>query len=399
LSDPPETTLNPSQPQLRPRPANRIIHWWVPIALIAVLTSLIATDIQFLRLYFNINWPSFAWNIEDFESKYIHLATISIGLIVLWKKGARYLLDGIIALVLSSAIVFLLKHGIGRVRPCDSGDPFLYFGPSTAHEGYPSGHSAAVWVIVFAVLRAYTRIGYLWVILGLIVAWARIHALAHYPSDVVAGVITAFFCERPSWRLAGRLRREPRESNADPTKKPSNARSVLVWTIVGLLTITLPIGFALPFRTPIPPPMTDDQSSSTIHEIYLKILGRPIDERVELDRWMTKLRQIRIVSDPVFEFATSGEFYRSVRDRNPGPADRVRDTYWRVLNRQPTRPELERGSRLIDTSADSTEEQRKNRLKAGIRLLTIRLIVSEEYAQHFGAFKIPSATSDPGQDR
>jgi len=292
-------------------------------------------------------------------------------------KDKAWLFDGLIALAFSFLVVSILKHTIGRARPSNAGDPLLFFGFNTIHDSYPSGHTAAVWVIVFAMLRAYGRLGWLWVLLGIIIIWARMHALAHYFSDAAAAVVIAFGCESAARALLQTIHNHT--SHPDRKFHPFKImRPIMACSII----ITLPTLITIPFHTPIPPRRTPAEYDRTIVTIYQRIMNRPVDEGAH-DLWMDKLPRIRLISDPIFQFAVSGEFYRSIRDTNTETEVRASDLYHRLLDRPPTENEMKDATALLERSL--TDQS----LKYMIRLLATRLIISNEYMEKFGPFSMP----------
>ncbi len=87
----------------------------------------------------------------------------------------------------------ILKDLIARPRPCNSDfiSEFLSFGyPAEDGFSFPSGHmtaiSSAVFAIFFCFNKKFSWIGFPFIIL---MGISRIYLLAHYPSDVLAGIL------------------------------------------------------------------------------------------------------------------------------------------------------------------------------------------------------------------
>ena len=87
----------------------------------------------------------------------------------------------------------ILKDLIERPRPCQSDflNEFIAFGyPSEDGFSFPSGHMTAISSAVFAIFMCFNKkiswIGFPFILL---MGISRIYLLAHYPSDVLAGII------------------------------------------------------------------------------------------------------------------------------------------------------------------------------------------------------------------
>lgn len=113
------------------------------------------------------------------------------------------------AVAASGLMADVLKIVFGRSRPrlyaTDGAWHFEAFTTGSAHASFPSGHATTIGALT-AILFIWFP-GYRWLIapVGLFVASTRIAALAHYPSDVVAGFAFGFLVTLVLARwLAGR---------------------------------------------------------------------------------------------------------------------------------------------------------------------------------------------------
>jgi undecaprenyl-diphosphatase len=102
-------------------------------------------------------------------------------------------------LAVASAGIFvdIVKVIAGRVRPIGIDplgawhfDPFSF---SYSYASFPSGHSATVGAVAGILMVWYPRWAIFLVEFGLFFAATRIAALAHYPSDVMAGFAVGLF--------------------------------------------------------------------------------------------------------------------------------------------------------------------------------------------------------------
>jgi len=397
----------PAERGVRPLP------WGWCALLTALLTVVLFNDGPLLRLYFDLDLPYWTDPVEDWLSDWGHLVAIGLGVALLLFRDRHMALHAAVVVLVASLVVFLMKALFGRARPGDAGDPMLFFGLTFEHDAFPSGHTAAIWAAVFVVMRGYPKLGWLWFAFGLLVAWGRLHTQAHYPSDLLAGAFVAFGLDQ-FLRALGR--HESRASNPEtppttaptsssssssssssvstpasaPTPRTPNTSSIpgvsdgarpRRWRIAlpWLIVVCVPPMIAWPARTPVPPRIAEAEREAIVRELYSRILGRPVDDQA-YDLWMDRIPRVRVVSDPVFQFARSGEFYRSIKSRNAAAEDRIEDLYHRLLDRAPSPGERARAEALMADPA---------RLRFGTRLLATRLLLSREYLERFGPFAMP----------
>jgi undecaprenyl-diphosphatase len=101
------------------------------------------------------------------------------------------------AVALPGIFVNIVKVIFGRARPvlidklgAWQFDPFSF---GYDHASFPSGHSTTVGAVVGILIIWFPRWAIIIVELGLFFAATRMAALAHYPSDVMAGFATGLF--------------------------------------------------------------------------------------------------------------------------------------------------------------------------------------------------------------
>lgn len=149
----------------------------------------------------------------------------------LWARNetvAAVGLRGLEAITVSGVITKVLKAGFGRARPrTDSLDAWnVEFGRGwdNDHEAFPSGHSTAAFAFAAAVTSEVARraperqwiVGASTFALGGVTAYARMHANAHWLSDVTMGAaigmasgwaVTRWHATRPGNRVDALLLR------------------------------------------------------------------------------------------------------------------------------------------------------------------------------------------------
>ncbi len=126
------------------------------------------------------------------------------GLIILWVIDGRIkkeeALHAIFAFVLAWAIAEVVKRAIPTERPfqINGFTPVTVTKPTDG--AFPSGHTSAAFALAMTIWFHDRKIGWVYIILGLIVGAARILANVHYPVDIlggaVVGILTAFLVEK-----------------------------------------------------------------------------------------------------------------------------------------------------------------------------------------------------------
>jgi membrane-associated phospholipid phosphatase len=117
------------------------------------------------------------------------------GALYLWgdrQRAGRW----IFALVVTSLAVGLLKVLFAAPRPYQVAPDDVLLLVNQSGYGLPSGHVAHV-VAAFGLVGVWYRRWWIWgvgVIYTLLMAWGRMYAGAHFPQDVIAGVLLGIFC-------------------------------------------------------------------------------------------------------------------------------------------------------------------------------------------------------------
>jgi len=100
-----------------------------------------------------------------------------------------------VAIALPGLVFTIVKRLIGRARPLVGGslDPFLHHPPgwgwSVEYASLPSGHSTDAAAIATAIGALWPRMRPLMWTYAALIALSRVVLIAHFPSDVIAGVI------------------------------------------------------------------------------------------------------------------------------------------------------------------------------------------------------------------
>lgn len=108
--------------------------------------------------------------------------------------GAHFALTALIAYGLEVPLFVLLKNFIKRPRPADSTTLLRAFIKPADRFSFPSGHTAAAFVMATLVAVFYPVGASLMLAFALLIGLSRVLLGVHYPSDVVAGAVLGGVC-------------------------------------------------------------------------------------------------------------------------------------------------------------------------------------------------------------
>ncbi|MGP1504320.1 MAG: phosphatase PAP2 family protein [Eggerthia catenaformis] len=118
-------------------------------------------------------------------------------ILLIFKKTRKAAFCMIIAMLLGTIFVDLIKGNVARIRPFKSGNPdyliwWKYAGSVSIGEySFPSGHTTAA-MAAMSSLFIYTKKKISWIafIYVLLMGMSRNYLMVHYPSDVLGGILT-----------------------------------------------------------------------------------------------------------------------------------------------------------------------------------------------------------------
>ncbi|MFG0328405.1 MAG: phosphatase PAP2 family protein [Phycisphaerales bacterium] len=335
----------------------------VAVGLGALLAALIPFDTEILRWYRGFDPPAWAWPLEQFASGSFQIWFISLALVAVVLSGRQFAVAGVAGLGIETAMVHGMKFVAGRVRPCHAGDWRLFLGPGDGHSGYPSGHAAMVWFAAFLLAHRYPMVRWPAFAAAGVVSWARLHAGAHFPTDIVAGAAVGWIVSRLALSFG----------KVVVSHEWAPMRLRLRLTAAGVAAVLVPaIGWGL--ASPSPPHLDRSVCELAIRQSYQSILGREPDAP-GLASYLEQLGRDHLVIRSNRDIALSTEFFRLIE--NEPPARRVDTVYERVLDRPPTASERVAAAPLLASN---------ERLRPGLTALIQRLFLSEEYQSRFGPF-------------
>jgi membrane-associated phospholipid phosphatase len=177
-------------------PHGRSQAWFVAGAAAAALAAL-GTALGYHALFVPLNALAAGWpdtvleSITDLGDSLVALAA----LLFFVRHRPRTVRLGVIAGILSALLSRGLKSILALPRPAAvlPLDSFHLTGPALLTRGFPSGHTVTAFVaaLVFGWFepRRSRRLG--WLALAAGVGWSRIGAGAHWPLDVLGGILVA----------------------------------------------------------------------------------------------------------------------------------------------------------------------------------------------------------------
>jgi undecaprenyl-diphosphatase len=92
----------------------------------------------------------------------------------------------------------LLKQIVNRTRPYDAIEELRLIAKKPHDSSFPSGHSNASFAVACAITWCLTKkrkwVGVILIVIAALIAFSRLYVGAHYPTDVIVGVLLGIIC-------------------------------------------------------------------------------------------------------------------------------------------------------------------------------------------------------------
>ncbi|CAN5309426.1 hypothetical protein BH10PAT1_BH10PAT1_6260 [soil metagenome] len=126
------------------------------------------------------------------------------GLIVLWFIDGKIKKEQVVHALLASFIAWtiaeILKQVFHTQRPFELNHASTLVLALPNDPAFPSGHAALAFALSVTIWLHDRKVGILFVILAILVGWARVAANVHYPIDIIGGgligIIVALVIEK-----------------------------------------------------------------------------------------------------------------------------------------------------------------------------------------------------------
>ena len=147
----------------------------------------------------------FFTNLGDYGTVWIAIALI----LFLNKKYRKTGILAFVSLAICSVIVnIILKPLIQRPRPFTEIADIILLIKTPKDYSFPSGHTAASFVMVYIFFRHIKKYFIPVFITGILIAFSRMYLTVHFPSDIIAGIIIGIFSGYAGEKLAARFYRK-----------------------------------------------------------------------------------------------------------------------------------------------------------------------------------------------
>lgn len=108
--------------------------------------------------------------------------------------GPNFLMHGLLAFLVELPLYLLLKNTIRRSRPADALDSLSAFIKPSDKFSFPSGHTAAAFVMATLLTAFYPLCGPIVFPLAIMIGLSRVMLGVHFPSDIAAGAVLGSLC-------------------------------------------------------------------------------------------------------------------------------------------------------------------------------------------------------------
>ena len=112
----------------------------------------------------------------------------------------------LISILFCGGVSECIKHAVMRPRPFLQIPDLILLGPLPRSFSFPSGHTVCAFALAFIVWRLHRGwVRILVMALAVVMAFSRLYLGAHYPTDVLAGVVVAYLGSAFVWRMGKKI--------------------------------------------------------------------------------------------------------------------------------------------------------------------------------------------------
>jgi len=131
--------------------------------------------------------------VMPFISKTLY-PVIAITTLIILIKNRQFGIKLIYAIILASVILLSLKYSVNEPRPYLVLDNIHLLANEGCEPSFPSGHATLSFTLATSLIHYSKKIGIIFLIWAIIVAYSRVYIGVHYPFDVIAGMIIGIAC-------------------------------------------------------------------------------------------------------------------------------------------------------------------------------------------------------------
>jgi len=120
------------------------------------------------------------------------------------KIGVIAALSFIIGAVVMRGVI---KNLAMRPRPFAEFSDLILLGPKPNDYSFPSGHTMAMFSVAWILLRSeFVKLKWIFLCASLLMGLSRMYVCAHYPTDVLGGIVISFIGSYIAWEWAKRIK-------------------------------------------------------------------------------------------------------------------------------------------------------------------------------------------------
>lgn len=137
---------------------------------------------------------------------------IAVSLLLLCFKKTRWAgAAGLLGLIFSLAVNnVLLKNLVARIRPYEVVEGLRLIAPRATDFSFPSGHTGSSFAAAVAICCMLKGSGMRWqyflLVFAALMGYTRLYVGIHYPTDVLAGLVTGVLCGYLAYRVLAYVR-------------------------------------------------------------------------------------------------------------------------------------------------------------------------------------------------